>query len=169
MRRRQLPGEPEPPSKGELKRQARSVQDLADRLIEADDLSLDSLELPETLRDAILLARRISSYAALARQKQYVAKLLRKVDVEPLRHALDSRETDHQLEARLFRRVEGWRDRIVEEGAAAVDALVAECPGLDTPAFRALADEACRERRVGGSQRAFRQLFRAINRELASG
>ncbi len=169
MRRRQLPGEPEPPSKGELKRQARSVQDLADRLIEAEDLSLDSLDLPETLRDAILLARRISSYAALARQKQYVAKLLRKVDVEPLRHALDSRETDHQLEARLFRRVEGWRDRIVEEGAAAVDALVAECPGLDTPAFRTLADEACRERRVGGSQRAFRQLFRAINRELASG
>ena len=125
MRRRQLPGEPEPPSKGELKRQARSVQDLADRLIEAEDLSLDSLDLPETLRDAILLARRISSYAALARQKQYVAKLLRKVDVEPLRHALDSRETDHQLEARLFRRVEGWRDRIVEEGAAAGDALVA--------------------------------------------
>ena len=169
MRRRQLPGEPDPPSKGELKRQARSVQDLADRLIEAEDLSLDSLDLPETARDAIVLARKISSYAALARQKQYVAKLLRRIDVESLRSALESRDTDHQLEARLFRRVEGWRDRIVEEGTPAVDALVAECPTLDTPAFRALADDACRERRVGSSQRAFRQLFRAINRELASG
>ncbi|MBS1200742.1 MAG: hypothetical protein H6R27_1420 [Proteobacteria bacterium] len=168
MRRRQLPGEPEPPSKGELKRRAHSVQDLADRLIDAEDLPLEALGLPETVRDAVQLARKITSRAALVRQRQFVAKLLRKTDVEQLRTAIESRAADHQLEARLFKRVERWRDRIVEEGPAAVDALVAECPAFDTAEFRALADEACRERRVGGSQRAFRQLFRAINRELAS-
>lgn len=167
MRRRQLPGEPEPPSKGELKRQARSVQELADRLVDARELPLDDLDLPETVRDAVLLARRITSRAALLRQKQFVAKLLRKVDVEPLRAALESREADRQWAARQFKQIERWRDRIVEEGAAAVEELVAEHPGLDTPAFRALAEDAARERRVGGSQRAFRELFRTISRELA--
>jgi ribosome-associated protein len=168
MRRRQLPGEPEPPTKGELKRQARSVQDLADRLVDATDLPLETLGLPEAVCDAVLLARRISSRSALLRQRQFVGKLLRKVDVEPLRAALESRETVRHVEARHFRQVERWRDRIVEEGTAAVDALVAEQPGFDTPAFRALADEACRERNVGGTQRAFRELFRAINQGLGS-
>ena len=169
MRRRQLPGEPEPPSKGELKRQARSVQELADRLIDAGDLPFDELQLPEAVRDAVLLARRIPSHAALLRQRQYVAKLLRKIDLEPLRSAVESREAGRQLEARRFRRVERWRDRIVEEGPAAVQALLAENPALDNPEFRELAEEAIRERRVGGSQRASRELFRAINRELSSG
>ena len=91
MRRRAIPGEPEPPSKGELKRRAHSVQELADRLIAVPESTLDGLDLPEALRDAVLLARRINGGSALVRQKQYVAKLMRRIDVEPLRAALEPR------------------------------------------------------------------------------
>lgn len=168
MRRRQLPGEPEPPTKGELKRQAQSVQDLANRLVDAPQAMLDALDLPEKLLDAIQLARRIEGGGALARQKQYVAKLMRKIDVEPIRVTLDSRDAERLQEARLFRQVERWRDRIVAEGEPAVEALVTECPGLDNDEFRALAAEARREHRHGGSQRASREVFRAVNRAFQS-
>ena len=166
MRRRQLPGEPQPPTKGELKRHAQSVQQLADRLVETPDAMLEELALPEALRDAVLLARRIGSRPALLRQKQYVAKLLRRIDVEPIRAALEAAASERQRETRRFRYVERWRERILDEGDAAVAALVSECPALDTADFRALAAEARRSHGAGAAQRASRELFRALNRAL---
>jgi ribosome-associated protein len=65
MRRRELPGGLPPPTKGELKRQALAVQDLADRLIDAPESVAAGIDLPEKLADAIALARRITSHAAL--------------------------------------------------------------------------------------------------------
>lgn len=169
MRRRSIPGEPEPPSKGELKRRAHSVQELADRLVEAPESTLDALGLPDSLHDAVLLARRISGGSALVRQKQYVAKLMRRIDVEPLRAALESRDAERRLEARRFQRAERWRDRIVAEGAAAVEELLQELPQLDAPAFRALAEEARLEDGSGRPPRARRELFRELYAALAVG
>jgi len=166
MRRRHLPGEHEPPRKGELKRQAHAVQSLADRLVEAPEATLAALDLPERLQDAVMLARRIRGGGALVRQKQFVAKLMRGLDLEPIRAALQEQDAERVLDARLFRQVEGWRDRILDEGPAAVDALAAECPVLDTPGFRALADAARRERLAGRSRGSARELFRAIDRAL---
>jgi ribosome-associated protein len=166
MRRRHIPGEPEPPTKGELKRQAHSIQELAERLIDTPDWVLEGLDLPETLLDAIQLARRITSHGALLRQKMYIGKLMRKIDVEPVRERLDAQDEARRNVARRFHRVERWRDRIVEEGDAALGELLAAYPGLDNPEFRALAGQARKERGREGSQRHSRNLFRALNDAL---
>jgi len=166
MRRRQLPGEPEPPSKGELKRQAHAVQALADQLVEAPEATIAALDLPERLQDAVTLARRIRGGGALVRQKQFVAKLMRGMDLGPIQAALQEQEAERVLDARLFRQVEGWRDRILDEGAPAVEALAAEWPTLDTPGFRSLAEAARQERLSGRSRGSARELFRAIDRAL---
>lgn len=155
MRRREIPGEPPPPTKGELKRRAESLQDLGEALIDAPDGLLDGLDLPEKLRDAIDLARRITSRAALVRQRQYIGKLMRRIDDAPIRAALQAAEDRHRLDARRFRLVERWRDRLVAEGEPAVEALLAERPDLDPDELRRLTDAA----RAGGSARA---LFRFL-------
>ena len=166
MRRRQLPGEPEPPTKGELKRRAHSLQELGEQLIEAPDALLDELSLPEKLRDAIDLARRITSRAALLRQKQFIGKLMRHLDDAPIRAALEARAAERQLDALRHRRVEQWRDRILEEGDGAVDSLLTEYPDSDAATVRRLAAEARAERTAGAPARAARQLFRVINATL---
>jgi ribosome-associated protein len=169
MRRRQLPGEPEPPSKEELKRQAQAVQALADRLVAAPEATIAALDLPERLDDAVMLARRIRGGGALVRQKQFVAKLMRGMDLEPIRAALQDQEAEHLLDARLFREVERWRDRILEEGPPAVEAIAAAHPVLATGEFRRLAAAAREERRMGRSRGSARELFRAIDRALRPG
>jgi ribosome-associated protein len=166
MRRRHIPGEPEPPTKGELKRQAHSVQELGERLLDTPDSVLEGLDLPETLLDAIQLARRITSHGALLRQKMYIGKLMRKIDVEPIRERLESQEAARRNEARRFHRVEHWRDRLLEGGDAALEELLAAYPGLDKPQFRALAGQARTERDQEGSKRHSRELFRALNDAL---
>lgn len=162
MRRRQIPGEPEPPSKGQLKRAAHATQDLADELIAAPEALLDALDLPEKLRDALDLARRITAHGGLARQRLYVGKLMRHVDVAAIREALLAREQLQKTEARRFKSIENWRDRLIDEGVEAVAAFAAEFPAADAAAAARLAAKAAADRAAGRSPAAARELFRLV-------
>src|SRR5476651_1715141 len=76
------------PSKSARKREALAAQKLGEELILLKDADLDALELPERLSEAIRQARRIRSRAAGARQRQYIGKLMREMDLEPIQAAL---------------------------------------------------------------------------------
>ena len=74
------------------KREASAAQDLGTRLIALRESELlTALNLPETLQDAILLAKRITSRGGLARQRQYIGKLMRDLDPAPIEAALTAR------------------------------------------------------------------------------
>ncbi len=169
MRRRHVEGEPEPPTKGELKRRAQALQQLGEQLIAAPDALLDSLQLPEKLDDAIRLARRIHSRAALARQKQYVGKLMRQVDPAPIVQALEAHVAERSLAARRFHRAERWRDRLVAEGEPALEALAIELPEADHEDFRRLLAAARQQADPALRARSGKQLFRALSRMLGAG
>lgn len=162
MRRRQLPGEPPPPTKGDLKRQAQTLQALAEQLIEAPEELVARLDLPEKLRDAIELARHITSHGARVRQKLFVGKLLRRVDPEPICAALESVSEASRLQAIRFKRAERWRDRLVLEGQAAIAGFMAECPGADREQLTRLAGAAASEHAGGKPAGAKRELFRWV-------
>jgi ribosome-associated protein len=162
MRRRQLPGEPPPPTKGELKRQAQTLQALGEQLIEAPEELVAGLDLPEKLRDAIALARRITSHGALLRQKLFVGKLMRRIDPDPIRAALEAVGTTARLETMRFKRAERWRDRLVLEGQAAIVEFIAEFPQADHAVLSRLAGAAAAEHASGKPGSAKRELFRWV-------
>lgn len=168
MRRRELPGGVPPPTKTELKRQAQAVQDLADRLVLAPADLVDHLALPEKLADAIALARRITGGGALVRQRQFVAKLMRGLDLEPLRVALDSHADAARLDAARFRRAERWRDRLVAGDEAVVAEFLDEF-SIDRDELTRLVASARDERRAGKTTGAGRRLFRRVQEALAAG
>lgn len=169
MRRRELPGGIPPPTKTELKRQARTVQALADRLIAAPAEIVESLDLPVKLADAVAAARRITSHGALARQRHYVAKLMRGVDLGPIRTALEADALQARREAARFRRAERWRDRLMAEGRAAIVEFAAEHPTADQATLSRLVAAAVAERNGGTGTRAGRELFRSIRAWLDAG
>src|SRR4051812_9774639 len=76
------------PSKTKRKHEMQALQDLGAELCELDAKRLASLGLPERLVDAITLARSITRHEAKRRQMQYIGRLMRDIDAEPLRHAL---------------------------------------------------------------------------------
>ena len=162
MRRRQLPGEPPPPTKGELKRQAQTLQALGEQLIEAPEELVAGFDLPEKLRDAIELARRITSHAALVRQKLFVGKLMRRIDPEPIRAALEAVSATARLETMRFKRAERWRDRLVLEGQAAMVEFIAEFPQADREELARLSGAAAAEHAGGKPAGAKRELFRWV-------
>ena len=155
------------PSKSALKREAEELQKLGEALIDLPDALLEQLPLPEALRDAVANARRFTSHGARLRQRQYIGKLMRKIEVEPIRRALDARQQEQRLEARRFQRIEQWRERLIREPHIAVPELLVEMPGADAERLRALAAEAAQDTRDGATPRAARLLFQYL-RELFS-
>ena len=129
-------GGTERPSKSARKRAAHAAQDLGEALVRLSDAELSALELPEALREALRAARRIASRAALARQRQYIGKLMRQVDPEPIRAALAARSERHARDTERFRRVENWRERLVTEGEAALAELSRWHPEIDVGEWR---------------------------------
>jgi ribosome-associated protein len=153
----------DPPSKSERKRRSTSLQELGEALIELPDSEFDALELPDTLRDAIVLARRITAHGGLYRQKQYIGKLMRKIDPEPIRAALDSRRERERRSALQFRRLEQWRDRMLAEGDAAIAAFAREVSStVDTAMLADLVQRALAERATNHPPAAARALFQAL-------
>src|ERR671934_2460637 len=93
------------PSKSERKRAAHAAQDLGEALIGLRDSELEALNLPERLLDAIRDARRTPSRGGGARQRQYIGKLMRDIDLEPIRAALAARSERSAREAEIFKRL----------------------------------------------------------------
>ena len=158
----------ERPSKSERKRRSDDLQSLGEALIDLPDSELNALPLPEALRDAVLLARKITKHGGLYRQKQYIGKLMRKIDAEPIRAALEAKREGERVEALRFRRIEQWRDRLLQEGASAIERLAAEVPSIDVTAVTELVERAREEQPTGDSTGASRALFRLL-REAFTG
>lgn len=145
MRRRdQDIDESEAPSKTQIKEEMHALQDLGAALLELPDDWLDTLELPERLRDALREFRRIPTMNAQKRQLGFIGKLMRTVDPEPLQRAVDTHRHSRAREAQSLKEIERWRDRLLSED----DALTAWCtayPGGDLRALRQLIGKARQE------------------------
>ena len=77
------------PSKSARKREYLALQKLGEELIPLQESDLMAMGLEEDLLEAVLEARRMSKRGALRRQKQYIGKLMSRVDPEPIRKAID--------------------------------------------------------------------------------
>ena len=77
------------PSRSARKRAAEYMQKLGVRLVALRESQLAALELPEELRTALREARRLRGQSALARQYQYIGRLMRSLDPAPIEAALD--------------------------------------------------------------------------------
>ena len=159
----------EPPSKSARKRASDDLQALGEELIELPESEFEALPLPENLRDAVLLARRITAHGGLYRQKQYIGKLMRKIDAEPIRQALQARHDRERVATLRFRRLEHWRDRIVREGQPALEQFAAECGEVNPALMKELTrltEKAHREHAQQLQSVSGRELFRKLRDAL---
>ena len=79
----------ERPSRSARRRAAEHRQKLGVRLISLREAQLRPLALPAELLEALREARRLRGQSALARQRQYIGRLMRTLDPEPIERALD--------------------------------------------------------------------------------
>jgi ribosome-associated protein len=151
-------------SKSARKREAASLQELGVKLSALPDQEIKSLDLPENLFVALRDLRRLPSHGAQVRQRQYIGKLMRNIDPEPVLAKLAERKQRHDVEIRHFQQLERWRDRLLSEPQA-IDELLEEYPNADRSALSRLLEKAEKERLEQRSPVGARELF-AFLRQL---
>ena len=152
-------------SKSARKREAAALQELGVKLAALPDQEIKALDLPENLFVALRDLRRLPSHGAQVRQRQYIGKLMRNIDPEPVLKKLAERKQRHDVEIRQFQQIERWRDKLLSEPTAALDELIGEYPQADRAALLKLLEKAEKERLEQRSPVGARELF-AFLRQL---
>lgn len=159
------PIESERPSKTQRKKEMTALQDLGTTLVRLAADKLARIDLPDNLREAIVEARRITDHEGRRRQLQYVGRLMRGVEAEPIRRALAEATHDSRAAIERMHRCEAWRDRLIDDDAALTE-LLASQPGLDAQPLRAAIRAARRERAEGSAPKHARELYRWLHDHL---
>ncbi len=154
----------EPISKTKRKAAMQELQDLGEELISLNKVRLAQLNLPELLLDAVKEAQRITSNGAIARQRQYIGRLMREIDTAPIADQLARWKGSHQEENAHFHRMEKLRERLLADDSALSDYL-REHPEADSQQLRTLIRNARKEADAGKPPKSSRELFRLLREQ----
>lgn len=155
----------EPISKTKLKAEADAQQAIGKKLIDLSKEKLLKLDLPETLFDAVIEAKRLTANGAIRRQLQYLGRLMRDVDSTRIEEQLQAWDGKNVQENARFHTMERWRTRLITEPNALQEFLV-QFPLADIQQFRTLIRNAQREELAQKAPKSSRELFKLI-RELS--
>lgn len=150
------------PSKSQRKRDMHALQALGKELVNLPKEQFAKIELAEELHDAIVDARGIRQHGALKRQLQYIGKRLRDTDAEQIREQIDTIAGQSSQAAATLHHIERWRDRLLEDGDAALAQLVAEFPDADRQYLRQLVRNAKKETQGDKPPKSARALFQYL-------
>ncbi|MBS4097216.1 MAG: DUF615 domain-containing protein [Sulfuricella sp.] len=146
------------PSKSQRKRDMHALQDIGEQLAELNNDRLRQLDLPESLHDAVLEARRIHAHGARRRHMQYLGKLMRTIDPAPIQAKLDEWSGASREQNAKFHMLERWRDRLLAEDEA-LSELARDCAAADIQKIRTLIRNARKESAAGKPPKSSRALF----------
>ena len=148
-------------SKSEIKRDAEALKKLGEKLVELTQTNLDKIPLDETLLDAVNLARK-SVKEARRRQLQFIGKLLRSTEVEPIQEALDKIENKHNQQQAMLHKLEQLRDDLVAQGDDILVRLFDDYPHADRQHLRNLVRSAKKEKEQNKPPKAYREIFQYL-------
>ncbi|WP_392559223.1 ribosome biogenesis factor YjgA [Orbus mooreae] len=146
-------------SKSEIKRDAEALKKLGVELVQLSKNELEKIPLDDALSRAIELAQKIKK-EGYRRQIQYIGKLLRSRDVEPITQALDKLKNRHNQQIALFHRIEKLRDDLISTGDA--EAILTQYPLADRQQLRNLARLAKKEQEENKPNKSAKQIFQYL-------
>ena len=154
----------ERPSKTQRKKESHELQDLGEALVALPESRVRDLAIAENLRDAVHEFRRTRTHEGKRRQMQYIGKLMRGTDTEPIRQAVLDMQLGRAKDSLALHEAERWRAELVASDDA-VTGFLQEHPATDAQQLRSLIRSARKDAALQPEQRsgrAFRDLFQFI-------
>lgn len=148
-------------SKTQRKKQMDALQSLGRELIDLPADRLTRMGLPDALLGAIAEYKRINSHSAKKRQEQYIGRLMRDIDPEPIQAQLAACRGESARHTAWLHRIERWREQLIADDKM-LPAFLAEHPGTDVQALRTLIRNVRKEQQEARPPKFFRQLFQQI-------
>lgn len=153
----------ERPNKTQLKKEAKELHDLGKSLTELSQKQLDSFPLTDEMMAAILLAQKVKhKREGYRRQLQFIAKLLRLEDVDPIQQAYMKLMAHHQQQTDDLHHLEQMRDELIAKGDEKIQELLQDNPQLDRQKLRQLIRSCQREKQLNKPPKAYREIFQYL-------
>jgi ribosome-associated protein len=160
------------PSKTQLKKQSHELQELGEALAAMPADRLDQLlregAIQEALRDALAEYQRTRSHEGRRRQMQYIGKLMRHTDPQPLHDAVAALQLPRARDALALHEAERWREQLAADDEA-LTRWLERYPTSDAQRRRAVLRSARKEAALPPEQRhgrAWRELFQFIKQQM---
>ena len=160
-----------PPSKTQLKAEADEKQALGEALLTLRADLMARLDLPDKLLDAIAEAKKITNFEGKRRQMQFIGKLMRPLDAEPIRDAINEQLNGSAQLTLALHLAEQWRDKLVLDDEA-LGAWLTEYPATDSQQLRALVRQARKDskpEKPGEAPRhakSYREIFQLVKTNM---
>ncbi len=152
-------------SKTRRKKEMHDLQDLGMQLARLSGDTLKKIELPDELREAIAMYKKIHSNGALKRQTQYIGRLMRDLDPEPIREFLDKLQGSHAAYNAFLQRVEQMRETLLADDDA-LTAFLRDYPAAEAGQLRTLIRNTRKEREQAKPPKHFRALYRYLKETM---
>ncbi len=155
------------PSKTRRKADSHDLQALGVALVELSEERLRKLEMPEILLDALLTYKSTRSHEGRRRQMQYVGKVMRGVETEPLREAVAVVHIGQTRESLALHQAERWRAELLADDDA-LTRFAAMHASADVQQLRAVIRNARKDAALVPEKRSgryFRELFKMIREQ----
>ena len=149
------------PSKTKQKEVMHELRDLGAELVELSVGQLKRINVPENIFDAVRECQKITAHGARRRQIQYLGKLMRGVDDEPIRAGLALLRGESSAETARLHRLERLRIRLLEDEAVLAE-IVAQWPGVNQQHLRTLRRNALKEKENNKPPKNFRAIFQIL-------
>lgn len=155
-------------SKTQMKKQMNHLQDLGMELTKLSNETLKKIGLDEDLYEAVQGYKKITSNSALKRQAQYIGRLMRDTDPEPIERYLAKLRGDNAAHNAFLQRVEQARERLIA-GDDAFTTFMADYPQADAGKLRTLIRNTRKEQEQNKPPKSFRALFQEVKAVMEGG
>lgn len=149
------------PSKTKQKEAMHELRDLGAELVELSVGQLKRINLPENIFEVVRECQKITAHGARRRQIQYLGKLMRGVDDEPIRAGLAMLRGESSAETARLHRLERFRTRLLEDEAVIAE-IAAQWPTVDQQQLRQLRRNALKEKEANKPPKNFRAIFQIL-------
>lgn len=148
-------------SKTRKKAEMHELQELGSALVQLSRDQLKRIALPEDLLAAVIEWQRFSKHEAKRRQLQYIGKLMRQIEPEPIREGLALLRGESAVETARLHRLERLRERLLEDEKT-LHEIAEHWPGADLTHLRNLRRNALKEKEANKPPKSFRAIFQAL-------
>lgn len=148
-----------PFSKTRRKQAMEDLQTLGEELAGLSAERLKRIDIPEELREAVSEVQRMTRHDdARRRQMQFIGRLMRGVEAEPIRAELARVRGESAEETARLHRLEKLRDDLLADEKL-LHEIAARYPAADLQHLRALRRAALKERQENRPPRSYRAIF----------
>ena len=161
MQEDDFPEDASRPSKTKQKEAMHELRDLGAELVELPVSQLKRLDLPENLLIAVRECQKITAHGARRRQLQYIGKLMRGVEDEPIRAGLARLRGESAAEVARIHRLERFRTRLIEDETTLTE-IANQWPQVDIQHLRQLRRNALKEQENKKPPKTYRAIFQIL-------